>query len=132
MFKIATCQSYRMNRLPVFAVTKLMTSHLKQELRRMKADRAGERFKHAHERARQHPITSGWGRVLCFALALVCVAIGVVLVFIPGPAFVFFILAGALIATQWWKMACWLDQAEVALRRLWTRLKNKWSPASRS
>lgn len=97
----------------------------------MKADRAGERFKHAHQRARQHPITSGWGRLLCFALVLVCLAIGVVLVFIPGPAFVFFILAGALLATQWWKMACWLDQAEVAMRKLYVRLKKKRSTSAR-
>lgn len=97
----------------------------------MKTDRAGERFKHAHQRARRHPISSGWGRLLCFALALVSAAIGVVLVFIPGPAFVFFILTGALLATQWWKMACWLDQAEVAIRRSWARLKKKRSASAR-
>lgn len=93
----------------------------------MKAARPGKRFRNAHTRAQHNGTSTGWGRILCFLLAAVCLVIGVILVFIPGPAFVFFILAGALLASQWRKLAEWLDRGEVGLRRGWHRFKQKWS-----
>lgn len=92
----------------------------------MKHARPGKRFQDAHDRARHNGASSGWARVALVALALVFLVIGIILVFIPGPAFVFFILAGALLAAQWRRMARWLDQTEVVLRRIGSRLKNRW------
>jgi hypothetical protein len=48
----------------------------------------------------------------------VCFAIGVVLVFIPGPAFVFFILGGGLLASESKLVAKAMDWSEVRTRRL--------------
>lgn len=100
-----------------------MLDSLKQDFEKMKHDRTGERFKNEHRRAEKRGLRKGWIRIAFFAGAFVSAAIGVVLVFIPGPAFVFFILSGALIAIQWWPAAKALDRTEVKARPLWRRLK---------
>lgn len=53
-------------------------------------------------------------------------AIGVVLVFIPGPAIVFFFLAGTLLALDWLWMARTLDWLEVKLRAWWESGRRAW------
>lgn len=103
-----------------------MFVRLKAHLKQMKRDPAGKRFRNEYRRASDSGATNGWAKVVCIALAAVCVAIGVVLIFIPGPAFVFFIFAGALLASQWWSAARALDKAEVKTRSLWGRLREKW------
>ncbi|MDF3059667.1 MAG: hypothetical protein K0R17_3882 [Rariglobus sp.] len=108
-----------------------MLIEMKQELKKMKNDRPGERFKNEHKRARRRGVAAGWARILCLGLAIVTAAIGVVLVFIPGPAFVFFILSGALLASQWWAAACLLDKAEITLQRAWNWSKKKWTARQR-
>jgi hypothetical protein len=65
-------------------------------------------------------------RVLHMVLALAAAAIGVVLVFIPGPAIVFFFIAGAFLASDWLWMARTLDWLEVHLRTWGKRLAKKW------
>ena len=90
--------------------------HMWTELRRGPTGRRFRRFHrdHAHRR-------KGWARYLtCFA-ALLSFAVGVVLVFIPGPAVVFFALTCALLATQSLWMARWLDRSEMRLRAVWRR-----------
>jgi len=103
-----------------------MLTRVKSDLKKMKNDRSGERFKNEHKRAKASGFTGGWMRVIFIALALLSFAIGVVLVFIPGPAFVFFILSGALVASQWWTAARLLDKNEVRLFRAWKWTKRKW------
>jgi hypothetical protein len=98
---------------------------VKQELRRIKNDPVGQRFKKSHTRIRRHGANTGWARIVCIVLAVLMALIGIVLVFIPGPAFVFFILSGALFASQWWTAACVLDRAELKLHAAWKRLKKK-------
>ncbi|CAM2963578.1 hypothetical protein RAHE111665_08910 [Rariglobus hedericola] len=104
-----------------------MINKVKDDLTKMKNDRPGKRFRNEHKRAKAHGITGGWIRVVVIILAIVSAAIGVVLVFIPGPAFVFFILSGALVASQWWAAARVLDKNELVLHRLWRWAKRKWS-----
>lgn len=104
-----------------------MLNALKSDLEKMKRDRAGERFKNEHRRAAERGLRRGWMRVVFFAAALVSAAIGVVLVFIPGPAFVFFILSGALVAIQWWPAAKALDETEARAWPLWRRLKARFT-----
>jgi hypothetical protein len=89
----------------------------------MKNDQAGVRFKNEHLRARSHGMTIT-ARILGIGLAILSLAIGVVLVFIPGPAFIFFIIAGALLASQWWALACLLDHVEIAFKRGWMRARS--------
>jgi hypothetical protein len=83
------------------------------------ASRAGKRFQHFH--AAHAAKRSGWARALTISAALICVAVGVVLAFIPGPAVVFFALAVALASTQshWLAQKC--DRAELYLRAAWRK-----------
>lgn len=79
----------------------------------------GHRFRARYERNRKREGSSRWlPRLLRLLLALLCLVVAVVLTFIPGPAIVFFLLAGALIATDSRRMADVLDRSEVRLRRL--------------
>lgn len=103
-----------------------MIEQVKQDVAKMKKSPPGERFVAQHERAKQNGLASGAGRVVCVALATVATAIGVVLVFIPGPAFVFFLLAGALLASQWRGLAEWMDAAELKLRKALRGLRRGW------
>jgi Flp pilus assembly protein TadB len=104
-----------------------MLDSLKSDFRKMKRDRTGERFKNQHERAKKRGLDRGWMKALFFIGAFISAAIGVVLVFIPGPAFVFFILAGALVAIPWWPAARALDNAEAAAMPWWRKLRSRWT-----
>lgn len=103
-----------------------MLKALKADFLKMKQDRTGERFKNEHRRARKRGLDRGWRRALFLTGAFVSAAVGVVLVFIPGPAFVFFILAGALVAIPWWPAARVLDRAEAAAMPWWRKLRDRW------
>lgn len=83
------------------------------------ASRAGKRFQHFH--AAHESKRSGWARALTISAAAICVAVGVVLAFIPGPAVVFFALAVALASTQSHGLARRCDRAELYMRALWRK-----------
>ena len=102
-----------------------MIAKVKKELKTMKADQPGKRFRNQHKRAKKSGFASGWMRVVCLVAAAVSFVIGVVLVFIPGPAFVFFLLTGALLASQWFAAAKALDRGEVKGWQWWRRGKKK-------
>ena len=97
--------------------------HMWTELRRWPTGRRFRRFhrEHAHHR-------TGWARYLTWFAAVVSFVIGVVLVFIPGPAVVFFALTCALVATQSHWMARWLDRSEIRLRAAWRRHRRRRGP----
>lgn len=87
----------------------------------------GRRFRNryrSHRRSRSSK--SLWRRLQRILLAVVALAIGVVLVFIPGPAILFFFMAGALLASDWLWMARTLDWLEVRLRAGWRRAQRWW------
>lgn len=65
-------------------------------------------------------------RLVYLLMAAVFTAIGVVLAFIPGPAILFFFLAGAMLASDWLWMARFLDWLELKLRAGWKRARAKW------
>lgn len=104
-----------------------MIPEVKKDLKKMKTDRPGERFKKQHKRAKENGLATGWGRVVCVVLSFVSLAIGIVLVFIPGPAFVFFLLSGVMLASQWRWVADLLDRGEIKGRAIWKKLRTKWS-----
>ncbi len=82
----------------------------------------GRRFEDRYEAARKARRGGDWGhrltRVLGLAVALVSFVIGVILAFIPGPAVVFFLLTGSLLAAESRGLARLLDWGEVRLRAL--------------
>ena len=59
-------------------------------------------------------------------MAIVAIVIGVVLVFIPGPAVVFFVIAAALLAMESRTMAGMLDVAELKARAVGRWSQEHW------
>jgi hypothetical protein len=102
-----------------------MLSRLKDTLNELRHAEPGQRFQAFHDK--QQELSPRWTRPLYLAGAFVSFAVGVVLVFIPGPAVVFFALTGALLATQSAWLAKKLDAAEVKGRKLWP-FKKKQKP----
>jgi hypothetical protein len=80
------------------------------QLKRYPPGQRFEKFRRA-EQGKPHQV-----RVLYVGLAVLSLIIGVVLVFIPGPAVLFFALAGALLATQSLWVARKLDRLELNAR----------------
>jgi hypothetical protein len=106
------------------------SSSLTEEWQRLKRASPGKRFQAFNERQQQR--ARGPIKALYLGGALVSLAVGVVLVFIPGPAFVFFILAGGLLAAQSRWMAERLDRLEVTGREKATQVRAWWRRARRS
>ena len=100
------------------------TSSLAAEWQRLKRSPPGERFEAFNERQQRR--ARGPIKALYLAGAVVSLAVAVVLVFIPGPAFVFFILAGALLAAQSRWVARRLDRLEVTGRETAIRIRAWW------
>ena len=90
----------------------------------LKASKPGERFQDAYHRQREADKSrSALARWLRPIFAVIALAVGVVLAFIPGPAFVFFGLSAALFASGSLTIARTLDRTELWLRRLWAKLR---------
>ena len=106
---------------------------LKQYWSKLRHAPPGERFERRYEaRRRNGSRGSALGRVLLIGLGVVLACIGVVLMFIPGPAILFFFVAGAIFAEESRWVARALDALEVRLRRWWASLRNWWCRRSAS
>jgi hypothetical protein len=108
-----------------------MFAALKGSLAELKRGRPGRRFQDHHEKAQRSTNRGALRRWMNYLLAGVALAIGVVLVFVPGPAVVFFFLAGALLAPESRVVARGMDWSEVKIRclcawgaRQWRRLSH--------
>jgi hypothetical protein len=102
-----------------------MLAGLKREWRAFEGERPGKRFEQHYRRT--HDVKRSKANVVLYWLgALVAFAIGVVLVFIPGPAVLFFLIAAALVATQALWLARLLDRGELRLRAWARRFKGWW------
>ena len=104
-----------------------MLNNLKRQWASLRRSRPGHRFQDRYERNRQtkknHSIV---GRVVRIVVAVAAFVVGVVLVFIPGPAILFFAIAGALLAAESRWVARGLDWLEVQCRRVWNWSKRHW------
>lgn len=103
-----------------------MFGAVKRTLEDLKRGQPGQRFKQHHERAQRSKSGRGARRWVNLLLALLAFAIGVVLVFIPGPAVLFFFLAGALLAPESRAIARFMDWAEVKIRAVWHWVTAHW------
>lgn len=94
-----------------------MIDSLKRQWHQLKRGSPGHRFQasHAASRNRKSPI---WHRVARFVIAMVALAVGIFFAVMPGPAVVFFALAGALLATESRPLAVAMDWSEVKIRAL--------------
>ena len=97
------------------------------EWRILRRGAPGHRFQDRYEAGhRTRDRRSMVGRVVRMVIAVAFVAIGVVLMFIPGPAILFFLIAGGLLAAESRRVARALDWSEVKLRKLASWLKAQW------
>jgi hypothetical protein len=88
--------------------------HARSRWKEFACRKPGERFQHFHEEQGRtaHP----WTRPLYVGAAIVTFVVGIILVFIPGPAVVFFAATAALLAAQSSWIARHLDRAELQIR----------------
>ncbi len=87
----------------------------------------GQRFRARYRRRERERRAEGsqWSRILLLALAVICILIGIPLMILPGPAVVFFALAGFLIAGESGWVATLLDNGELLMRRLFRHLRSR-------
>lgn len=113
----------------------MATTGFWHEWREVRHGSPGRRFQEYYQRAHQRRDRRGWiGRVLRIAVAVASFAIGIVLVFIPGPAVLFFAMTGALLANESRAVARFLDWSEIKLRHAGAvagRTWRSWSTASK-
>ena len=97
-----------------------MLAKLQRKWRELKALPPGKRFQTVHQRQSGAP---AWVKPVLIVSAVIAFAIGILLTVLPGPAVVFYALAGALVATESAWVARWLDRGEVELRKLVKRVR---------
>ena len=99
---------------------------LKRRWAEFKRLEPGTRFQTEHDRHRRSAAgKSPLRRAAYVVAAIVSFAVGVVLVFIPGPAVLFFAIAAGLLAIQSRAVARACDSCEVQLRKAVAALK-RW------
>lgn len=105
----------------------MTTSRIGTEWRALKRGQPGRRFQNRYEQSRRKRagVTLTW-RVVRLVFAFLAIAVGVILMFIPGPAILFFLIAGSFLATESLAIARLLDVLEVKLRALWQWIKRRW------
>ncbi|MEY4938552.1 MAG: hypothetical protein RIQ93_287 [Verrucomicrobiota bacterium] len=109
-----------------------MLTALKRSLANLKLGRPGRRFEQHYEWAQQSESRGASRRWINFLLAGITFAIGVVLVFIPGPAVVFFFITGALLAPESRAIARFMDWSEMKIRALWQWAISQWRGLSQA
>ena len=83
----------------------------------------GQRFRERYARRERERRAGGsqWSRALLIGIALLCILIALPLMILPGPAVLFYALAGFLVAGESAWMAALFDRTELLLRRLFKR-----------
>lgn len=105
------------------------TTHFqfRRDWRELRRGRPGHRFADRYERAQRAQNRNGTvKRIILIVVAILCVAVGLVLTVMPGPAFVFFILAGGILATESRAVARFMDASEVVARKTARRTQRFW------
>ena len=104
-----------------------MATGLSQDWRILRRAPPGRRFEQYYRSARGRRERGRlWLRVARLAGGVACLAVGIVLVFIPGPAILFFLLAAAAFAAESLAAARLLDGAELRIRAWARRGRGAW------
>ena len=99
----------------------------RRDWRDLRRGRPGHRFTDRYERAQATKNRNGTvKRIILIVAAILCLAVGLVLTVMPGPAFVFFILAGGIMATESRAVARFMDASEIAVRKVVHWARRKW------
>ena len=102
-----------------------MLDELKKHWRTFRDARPGKRFEKLHEARSDSPPP-----IVFYAAGAVLLAVGVVLLFIPGPGLLLIAFGGALIARQSLWLAKRLDRLELLLRRFARKARSVWRRSS--
>lgn len=106
-----------------------MFDRFKSQWTALKRSKPGHRFQDRYERnKRSKNAPKAIWRIVRVIAAAGLVALGVVFMFIPGPAIVFFALAGALLSTDSLPVAKALDWCEVRGRKIGRWIAKRWNP----
>jgi len=93
-------------------------------------DRAGRRFQDRYAAGRAARKDARWTRralrILRLLVALGAIVVGLFLTVLPGPAILFFFIAGGLLASESLYLARVLDWGEVRLRSGWDWVQPRW------
>ncbi len=109
-----------------------MFKGLKQQWRAFKKDRPGKRFEARYERNKKERPSQSWMvRIFKPAIAIVLLAGGVLLCFIPGPGIPLIIIGAGLLADEWRALARAMDWLELRLRKVVKWAKGWWETAPR-
>ena len=104
-----------------------MAASLISEWKTLKRGRPGHRFEDRYVALRRTKNRRTLiGRIARLVLAVAALAVGIVLMFIPGPAILFFLLAGGLLAAESRGVARGLDWSEVRIRRIAKWVLIRW------
>jgi len=105
-----------------------MLARLKEHWSAFKRLEPGKRFQTHYRQHRQSEAgKSPVRRVLYVMAGVLAFVVGVILVFIPGPAILFFLIAGGLFATQSLFVARALDWSELRTRAAVKALRKRFS-----
>ncbi len=95
----------------------LLRSHTRDFLARRSGTRFRTRFRN------RSPTRKRWHVVFTIAMAIALIPIGFAMLFLPGPGMALLILAAVLIAGESLLAARALDRVDLALTRLWSRMR---------
>jgi len=96
---------------------------LAAEWHAFRADSPGERFRHHYERSQS---SSHSARIARAIVGIVLVAVGIVLLFIPGPGLLVAFFGLALLSSQSHVLASALDRAEPRVRHFASRVRARF------
>jgi hypothetical protein len=106
-------------------------SKLKAEWQALRRGRPGHRFQTrytaAHRMVGRGTLVS---RIVRMVIAVACIVVGIVLMFIPGPAILFFVIAGSLLASESKFVARFLDWSELRIRSVLKWAADFWKRCS--
>ncbi|MFZ2236968.1 MAG: hypothetical protein WBP11_08990 [Dokdonella sp.] len=98
-----------------------MFETLKRHVREFVGRRSGTRFQTRFRN--RSPERNRWHMIFTITLAVTLIPIGLVMLILPGPGMALLIVAALLIAGESLLAARALDRVDLALTRLWTRLR---------
>lgn len=104
-----------------------MLAQIKRRARDRMRGRPGHRFQDHYRRAtREKQSAAGGRRVMNIVLACLALVVGGALVVFPGPAIPFFLIGGALLASESLVIAKLMDWLELKFRAAWKWGKKRW------
>lgn len=105
----------------------MATATLKRQFHQLQRGRPGRRFQARYESAKKsrhgHNTT---GRIVRLVLGFAALAVGLILMVIPGPGLPFVFIGGGLLATESLWVARAMDWLEVHFRKIWNWAHGHW------